>query len=53
MVLILGAMAVVYFSSKDTREFALAKQKEILPSRVHNIECSESYRKEIDQYPGN
>ncbi|XP_066991993.1 2-oxoglutarate and iron-dependent oxygenase domain-containing protein 3 [Anabrus simplex] len=51
-VMILGVIAVVYFSTKNNKEVALARQKEILHQRAHDIPCSEDYKTEIKEFPG-
>ncbi|CAG2054191.1 unnamed protein product, partial [Timema podura] len=51
-VLILGVLSVIYFGSKDGNEIAFAKQKEILRHRAQDVVCSDSYRTELEQFPG-
>nr|CAD7428683.1 unnamed protein product [Timema monikensis] len=51
-VLILGVLTVIYFGSKDGNEVAFAKQKEILRHRAQDVVCSDSYRTELEQFPG-
>jgi len=50
LMLILGTLVVVYFTSNNDKIVYLAKQKEHLMSRRHNVDCSPEYLKEIDNY---
>lgn len=51
-ILILGIMAVVYFGTKDTREFRFAKQKEVIHHRSQDVTCSDDYKVELEKFPG-
>ncbi|PNF17295.1 hypothetical protein B7P43_G04972 [Cryptotermes secundus] len=51
-ILILGVLTVVYFGTKDGREVALAKQKEVLHHRAQDITCSDDYKAELESFPG-
>lgn len=50
--MIFGILFIVWYNSKSGKEISLALQKDILMSRTQNVECSESYKAEIDKYPG-
>ena len=52
VILILGVLTVVYFGTKDGREFALAKQKEIVHDRAQDIMCSSDYKAELESFSG-
>lgn len=45
-------MLIVWYNSKDNKEIVLARQKDVLISRVINVECSEEYKTELNKYPG-
>lgn len=51
-VLVLGTLAVVYFTSKSSKEISLAKQREQVQGREHNVACSLDYKMELDRFPG-
>jgi hypothetical protein len=51
-ILILGVLTVVYFGTKDGREVALAKQKEVVHYRAQDITCSDDYKAELESFPG-
>lgn len=51
-ILILGVLTVVYFGTKDGREFSLAKQKEVIHHRAQDIVCSSDYKAELESFPG-
>ena len=51
-ILILGVLTVVYFGTKDGREFALAKQKEVIHHRAQDIVCSVDYKDDLESFPG-
>ncbi|GFG35427.1 hypothetical protein Cfor_05633 [Coptotermes formosanus] len=51
-ILIVGVLTVVYFGTKDGREFALAKQKEVIHHRAQDIMCSDDYRAELEAFYG-
>ncbi|KAJ9595057.1 hypothetical protein L9F63_013654 [Diploptera punctata] len=51
-ILILGVLTVVYFGTKENKEVALAKQKEILQHRAQDITCSDDYKTELEKFPG-
>jgi len=51
-ILILGVLTVVYFGTKDGREFSLAKQKEVIHHRAQDIVCSNDYKAELESFPG-
>lgn len=50
--MIVGVLLVVWYNSKQGKEVALAKQKDVLISRIHNVDCSVSYKTELETYPG-
>jgi hypothetical protein len=52
VILILGVLTVIYFGTKDGREFALAKQKEVIHQRAQDIVCSNDYKAELESFPG-
>lgn len=45
-------MLVVWYNSKTGKEVSLARQKDVLISRSLNVECSDSYKAELDKFPG-
>lgn len=51
-ILILGVLTIVYFGTKDGREFSLAKQKEVIQHRAQEIVCSSDYKAELESFPG-
>lgn len=51
-VMILALLTVVYFTSKNGKEVSLAKQHEVLHQRKQAFDCSESYKSEVEHYPG-
>ncbi|KDR14448.1 2-oxoglutarate and iron-dependent oxygenase domain-containing protein 3-like [Zootermopsis nevadensis] len=51
-ILILGVLTVVYFGTKDGREVALAKQKEVVHHRAQDITCSDDYKAELETFSG-
>ncbi|PSN30117.1 2-oxoglutarate and iron-dependent oxygenase domain-containing protein 3 [Blattella germanica] len=51
-ILILGVMAIVYFGTKDSREFGFAKQKEVIHHRSQDVTCSDDYKAELEKFPG-
>lgn len=51
-VMILALLTVVYFSYKTGKEVPLARQHEILHQRKQLLECSDSYKMEVEHYPG-
>lgn len=42
----------MYFSSKDDKFKTFAKQSELLPGKGLVVECSQSYKEEVDKYEG-
>lgn len=52
IVLVLGTLTIVYFTSKSEKEITLAKQKEIIQGRGQSIQCSEDYKNEVNAFPG-
>ncbi|KAK9502908.1 hypothetical protein O3M35_011593 [Rhynocoris fuscipes] len=52
MVLILGTLVVVYFTSGKERTVNFAKAKDILNSRRQEIKCSKEYFEEVYEFPG-
>lgn len=50
--MITSLLIVVYFSSKDERYKTFAKQSELLVGKGLVVECSASYRRELDKYEG-
>lgn len=51
-IVILAILFIVWYNSKDGKEISLALQKDILISRQQNVECSDSYKGEMDKFPG-
>ncbi|XP_069701340.1 2-oxoglutarate and iron-dependent oxygenase domain-containing protein 3-like [Periplaneta americana] len=51
-ILILGVLTVVYFGTKNGREVALARQKEVVHHRAQDISCSEDYKNELETFSG-
>lgn len=51
-VMILATLIIVYFTSKTNKETILAKQKEVIQGRRHNVDCSPEYMKDLDVFPG-
>lgn len=49
--LIVAVLFIVWYNSKHGKEINLAKQKEVLVSRTHNVECSNDYKAETSKYP--
>lgn len=52
MVVIFSLLIVVYFSTKNDNLKTFAKQSEVLHGKGLVVECSESYKKEVDKYEG-
>lgn len=52
MVLILSVLAIIWYTAQDKKETALATRKEVLQHRGQTFECSESFQKEIENFPG-
>ncbi|KAJ8718578.1 hypothetical protein PYW08_002815 [Mythimna loreyi] len=52
MVVIFSLLIVVYFSSKNDNLKTFAKQSELLPGKGLVVECSQSYKEEVDKYEG-
>lgn len=52
MLLLLGTLVVVYFTSGNERIITLAKQKEKLNHRRQEIQCSKDYLNELSQLLG-
>ncbi|KAJ1529209.1 hypothetical protein ONE63_006013 [Megalurothrips usitatus] len=52
VVLILALLTVVYYTSKSGKEVPLARQHEVLHQRKQSLECSETYKAEVEHYPG-
>ncbi|XP_049810913.1 2-oxoglutarate and iron-dependent oxygenase domain-containing protein 3-like [Schistocerca nitens] len=51
-ILMVGVMAVVYFTSKNSREICIAKQKDVLQHQAQDIACSNEIKAELMKYPG-
>lgn len=51
-ILILGVLFIVWYNSRQGKEISLAKQKDVLVSRAQNLDCSEEYKNELNQFPG-
>lgn len=52
VVMILATLIIVYFTSKNEKEMIFAKQREVVPGRGQNVECSAEYTKELNYFPG-
>lgn len=52
LVVIIGVIVYVWYSSKSGKETNLAKQKEILDQRGQAFECDEDFLEEIETFPG-
>lgn len=52
VVVIFSLLIIVYFSSKNDNFKTFAKQSELLPGKGLVVECSQSYREEVDKYEG-
>lgn len=52
VVMILATLIIVYFTSKNEKEMIFAKQREMVPGRGQNVECSAEYTKELNDFPG-
>lgn len=52
VVMILATLIIVYFTSKNEKEMIFAKQREVVPGRGQNVECSAEYTKELNDFPG-
>lgn len=50
--MILGVLVYVWYTSKDGKQTALAKQKDILSIRGQAVDCDLKYLDEIKQFPG-
>ncbi|XP_051174681.1 2-oxoglutarate and iron-dependent oxygenase domain-containing protein 3-like [Leptopilina boulardi] len=51
-IVIFAILFIVWYNSKDGKEISLALQKDILISRQQNIECSDSYKAEMNKFSG-
>lgn len=49
---VLAVLTVVYYTSKNGKEITFAKQNEILRIRSQNLDCSESYKKDLKSFAG-
>lgn len=47
----MSTVAVVYFTSKDNKITSFASQKENLPQRAQELDCSDAYKSEVANYP--
>ena len=52
MVVIASLLIVVYFSTQNNNIKTFAKQSEILSGKGLVVECSQSYKEEVDKYEG-
>lgn len=50
-IIVISTLIIVYFTSSNDKTTIFASQKESLAQRVHNIDCSDSYKTEISSYP--
>lgn len=50
-VTVFAVLTVVYFTSKNGKEISFAKQNEILRVRSQNVDCSESFKKDLLSFP--
>jgi hypothetical protein len=50
--LILGILLIVWYNTKQGKEVSLAKQRDVLVSRMQNVDCSMDYKDELEKYPG-
>lgn len=51
LVVIIGVIAYIWYTSKDGKETTLAKQKDVLQHRGQAFECNANYLNEIEQFP--
>ncbi|KAH0945203.1 hypothetical protein HN011_010258 [Eciton burchellii] len=51
-ILILGILLIVWYNTKQGKEVSLAKQRDVLVSRMQNVDCSMDYKDELEKYPG-
>lgn len=51
-VIIVGVLVYVWFTSKDGREVALAKQKQVIPHRGQSVECDQEFLDEVMNFAG-
>lgn len=51
-ILIVGVLFIVWYNSKDGKEISLARQKDVLLTRIQNVECSDDYKAELNKYSG-
>ncbi|KAF9417043.1 hypothetical protein HW555_005795 [Spodoptera exigua] len=52
VVVIFSLLIVVYFSSKNDKVKTFAKQSELLPGKGLVVDCSLSYKEEVEKYEG-